>query len=154
MMRSCCLWVFPWRPISRQRILRRGCSRAFLASPPTFPMAIPGQSFPVKVHVAESGPLPIKIDSIELKTPGATGWGLQARGNSSGQLDGGKTFDSVFDVHIPDNAGYTRPYFELPSIEQPYYDLRDPQYREMPLAPYPLEAWVTASYHGVQIHLE
>jgi len=130
-----------------------GMFARFFGDPPTFPMAIPGQSFPVKVHVAESGPLPIKIDGIELKTPGTTGWGLQARGNSSGQLDGGRTFDAVFDVHIADNTGYTRPYFELPSIEQPYYDLRDPQYREMPLAPYPLEAWVTASYRGVQIHL-
>ena len=86
-----------------------GMFARFFGDPPTFPMAIPGKSFPVKVHVAESGPLPIKIDGIELKTPGTTGWGLQARGNSSGQLDGGRTFDAVFDVHIADNTGYTRP---------------------------------------------
>ena len=130
-----------------------GMFARFFGDPPTFSMAIPGQNFPVKVHVAESGPLPVKIDNIELKTPGTDGWGLQARGNTSGQLNGDTTLDAVFDVHIPDNAGYTRPYFERPSIEQPYYDLHDPQYREMPLAPYPLEAWVTASYGGVQIHL-
>ena len=61
--------------------------------------------------------------------------------------------DARFDVHLADNAAYTRPYFDRPSLDQPYYDLRDPQYRNLPLAPYPLQAQVTASYNGVQIHL-
>jgi len=130
-----------------------GMFARFFGDPPSFPMAIPGQSFPVKVHVVESGPLPIKIDEIALKSPGKGSWQLQARGNTATQLNGGSIFDALFDVQVPEDAGYTRPYFELPSIEQPYYDLRDSQYRGMPLAPYPLEAWVTASYQGVLLHL-
>ncbi len=130
-----------------------GMFARFFGEPPSFAMAIPGQNFPVKVHVAESGPLPIKIDGVELKSSGTQGWGLQARGSTSASLSGDSTFDAVFDVHVPEDAGYTRPYFELPSIEQPYYDLRDPQYRGMALAPYPLEAWVNVSYQGVKIRV-
>ena len=45
------------------------------------------------------------------------------------------------------------PTSDRPDLEQPYYNLREPKDRNRPLAPYPLEARVTASYHGVQIQL-
>ena len=34
----------------------------------------------------------------------------------------------------------TRPYFTRADEEQPYYDLDDPRYRNLSLAPYPLAA--------------
>ena len=39
---------------------------------------------------------------------------------------------------VPADAALTRPYFTRPDEEQPYYDLTDPRYRNLPLAPYPL----------------
>ncbi|MBV9435804.1 MAG: PIG-L family deacetylase, partial [Acidobacteria bacterium] len=51
------------------------------------------------------------------------------------------------------NAGYTRPYFSRPDIEQPYYNIDEPQYLNMPLAPYPLSAKVKFSYDGTPFEL-
>ena len=46
-----------------------------------------------------------------------------------------------------------RPYFTRPDEEQAYYDLTDPRYRNLSLAPYPLSATVRVSYRGAAVHL-
>ncbi|HUA98544.1 MAG TPA: PIG-L family deacetylase [Terracidiphilus sp.] len=125
----------------------------FMTQLPTFQMAIPGQQFPVLVHMAEASPVPVTIDKISLHLQGADDSAVHAEGDSAGALKGGGIFDARFGVQIPEDAPFTRPYFDRPGLEQAYYDLREPQYRDLPLAPYPLEAAVTASYHGVEIHL-
>ena len=132
--------------------LRAGGARA-RGDQPTFPMAIPGQHFPVLVHLAEGSASPIKIDKITLELEGSDGSAIRPEDVDSGQLEGGGVMNAVFDVNIPENAAYTRPYFDRPGLDQPYYDLRDPRYRNLPLAPYPLQARVLASYQGVQLQL-
>jgi hypothetical protein len=54
-------------------------------------------------------------------------------------------------VEASDSAAYTQPYFTRPSIEQPYYDVVQPQYLNLSTSPYPLRAWVEANYEGVQL---
>lgn len=125
----------------------------FRGDQPTFQVAIPGQHFPVLVHLAEGSSVPVKIDKVTLKLEGTDNSAIQAAGESSGQLDDGGIFDAHFEVHIPETARYTEPYFDRPGLEQPYYTVRNSQYREMPLAPYPLEARVAATYDGVPIQL-
>ena len=120
---------------------------------PTFPMAIPGQRFPVLVHLAEGSAVPVKIDKVSLELEGADASAVTPQGSDSGQLSGGAVMNAVFNVQIPETSGYTRPYFERPGLDQPYYDLRDPRYRNLPFAPYPLQARVVATYEGVQLHL-
>jgi len=51
------------------------------------------------------------------------------------------TFDAIYRLHVPGDADPTQPYFTRPSIEQPYYDLAKPEYRERSFAPYPLTAF-------------
>jgi hypothetical protein len=116
-------------------------------------MAIPGQQFPVRVHVADSGPVPVQIDNIALQFEQENGSSATADGATSGALQGDSVLEARFHVHLADNAAYTRPYFDRPGLEQPYYDLRQSQYRSLPLPPYPVRALATASYNGVQIHL-
>ncbi|MGA8531056.1 MAG: PIG-L family deacetylase, partial [Acidobacteriaceae bacterium] len=125
----------------------------FFGDQPTFQMAIPGQQFPVRVHVADSGPLPVQVDNIAVQFEQENGSSATAEGATSGALHPDSTLDARFDVHLADNAAYTRPYFDRPGLDQPYYDLRDQQDRNLALAPYPLRAEVTASYNGVQVHL-
>ena len=125
----------------------------FRGDQPTFQMATPGQQFPVLVHLAAGSPVSVKIDKVSLVMAGTDGSGIQPKGNDAGQLDGGGIFNALFEVQIPENAGYTRPYFYRPGLEQPYYDLRSAQYRDMPFAPYPLAAQATVTYNDVQIHL-
>jgi hypothetical protein len=125
----------------------------FMGDQPTFQMAIPGQQFPVLVRVADSGPVPVNIDRVAVKLTGDSGSAVHAEGDASGPLQGDAVISVRFAVHLPDDIPYTRPYFERPGIEQPYFTLRNPEDRNLPFAPYPLEAHVTASYHGVQIDL-
>lgn len=125
----------------------------FMGDMPTFQMAIRGQQFPVLVRVADSGPTPVTVEQVAVEVAGAAGSAVHPEGDVSGSLQGDAVFSARFGVHLPDNAPYTRPYFERPGLEQPYYTLRSPEDSNRPLAPYPLEAHVTASYHGAKIHL-
>ena len=125
----------------------------FMGDLPTFQMAIPGQQFPVLVRVADSGPVPVSIDKIAVELIGDSGSAVHAEGDVAGPLQGESVFSAHFVVHLPDEVPYTRPYFDRPGLEQPYYTLRNPEERNRPLAPYPLDAHITVSYRGVQIHL-
>ena len=122
-------------------------------SVPNFPMAIPGQKFRVMVHISDDGNAAVNVDSSSLDLEGANIPADTTAGKVSGPLDAGGILNTLFWVQIPEDASFTRPYFDRPSIDQAYYDLREPQYRNLPLAPYPLRANVDFTYHGVQLHL-
>jgi LmbE family N-acetylglucosaminyl deacetylase len=130
--------------------MRGGRARA---DGPTFPMAIPGQRFPVIVRLAEASAIPVKIDKISVEIEGGDSSSVQPQDKVSGQIDGGGTLNAVFAVQVPEKAQFTRPYFERQNIGQAAYDVPDPRYRTMALAPYPLQAHVLATYGDVQIHL-
>jgi LmbE family N-acetylglucosaminyl deacetylase len=61
--------------------------------------------------------------------------------------------DPVFTVHVSANAQPTAPYFTRPNIEQPYYDVSNPQWRDRPFAPYPLDAWAEFSFDRLPIRI-
>lgn len=130
-----------------------GMFARFMGDQPTFQMAIPGQEFPVKVHVADSGSLPVHVQNIALQFENESGSTVQPSGETSGDLKPESVLDAHFTVHLSDDASYTEPYFYRPGLEQAYYDLREPQYRDLPLAPYPLQAQVTFSYNGIPVQL-
>jgi LmbE family N-acetylglucosaminyl deacetylase len=120
---------------------------------PNFPMAIPGQKFRVIVHVADDGGAAVSVDKVALTLDGKGVDADTAASKDAGSLDAGSVMNTLFTVEIPDDAGFTRPYFDRPGLDQPYYTLRKAEYRNMPVAPYPLQANVEASYHGAKIEL-
>ena len=61
---------------------------------------------------------------------------------------------ATFRATVAADAGYTRPYFSRPSIEQPYYDMLDERYLSLPRAPYPLSASVEMTYDGAPIEVD
>jgi LmbE family N-acetylglucosaminyl deacetylase len=117
---------------------------------PNFPMAIPGQKFRVLVHMSDDGSAPVNVEASTLELNGDIIAADSAAGKTSGPIDRGGVLNTLFTVQIPELAGFTRPYFDRPSIDQPYYDLRDPKYRNLPVAPYPLQAKVRFSFHGAE----
>ena len=125
----------------------------FFRNPETFQVAIPGQQFWVKVHTTNPTSLPVQIESIGLETPQGEQWNVAPEGQTRGTLKSNQSMDARFTVHTPQNAGYTRPYFSRPDIEQPYYNIDQPQYLNLPLAPYPLSAKVKFSYDGTPFEL-
>ena len=65
----------------------------------------------------------------------------------------GQVSDSIFGLKVPEDAQPTKPFFTRPSIEQPYYDIANPAWRERSFGPWPLASWAEFSYDGVPIRL-
>jgi LmbE family N-acetylglucosaminyl deacetylase len=117
----------------------------FLGDPETFRMAIPGQTFGVKVHTVNQGSTPASLQKVSVESDIGPAWSVTSASATA--------VDSKFTVKVPDNATFTRPYFTRPDIEQSYYDIEMPQYLNRPLAPYPLVAWADWSFDGVPIRI-
>ena len=130
-----------------------GMFARFFRMQPSFQMAIPGQQFSVRVHLADGGGLPVQIKNVSLETVQTSKWNAAIDKPVAGTLDAGQAIDAHFHVSVPEDASYTQPYFQRPDIEQPYYDVLDKKYLNLPLAPYPLDAWVTLEFQGVELHL-
>lgn len=125
----------------------------FVRNPPTFQVAIPGQEFWVKVHTTSPTNMPVQLENVVLKAPQGEQWTIDPAKQSGGTLQGNQSMDVRFTVHVAPNAGYTRPYFTRPDIEQPYYDIQDPKYATLPLAPYPVSARLHFAFDGVPFEI-
>ena len=117
----------------------------------SFAYAVPGQDFDVKMHLDNPGQAALKINRMWIETPTGETWTVTPETPVAASLPAGQQLDQKFDVRIPDNAKATRPYFARPNEEQPYYDLLDERYLNLPLAPYPVTAWVEFSYEGAVV---
>jgi LmbE family N-acetylglucosaminyl deacetylase len=129
----------------------------FLGDPDTFRTAIPGQSFGVQVSLANQTAENVDVTRICLRAPVQSGqenwWTIQTKKEGQGRIVSGEKTDAEFRVTASSSIPYTRPYFSRPSIEQPYYDIQDPRYLNLPTAPYPLSAWAELRYQGVTLQL-
>jgi LmbE family N-acetylglucosaminyl deacetylase len=126
----------------------------FLGDPETFRVAIPGQTFGVKVHAVNQSPTPATLEKLSVESTTAPQWAITPPSASQQAKDAdSKPIDVKFTVKVPDNAAFTRPYFTRPNIEQSYYDILDPQYLNQPLAPYPLAGWAEWRFDGAPIRV-
>jgi LmbE family N-acetylglucosaminyl deacetylase len=128
---------------------------AFMGDPETFRIAIPGQTFGVKVHVVNQSPVPVTVDRVTVEPyEQKQAWSTTRPDfTAANQISANKAVDLKFTVTVPDDAEYTRPYFERPDIEQSYYDIRDERFLNRPLSPYPLAAWADFKYDGVPVRV-
>lgn len=126
-----------------------GMFARFFGTTSPFRVAIPGQKFAVKIHVANEGPAPVEVKAMKLVPGAGDSWTANAEGQVGGTLAAGAAQDVRFSVHAPDDAAFTRPYFTRPDIEQAYYNINSPKYLNHSLAPYPLSAEVEFNYDGV-----
>ena len=121
----------------------------FFGNLPTFTVAIPGQTFWVKVHTTSPTKAEVHLKNVTLDTPAHEKWTIEPADQPETVLQGNMAKDMRFKVQVPEDARYTRPYFSRPNIEQPYYDILEPQYLNLPLAPYPLAATLHFTFEGV-----
>ena len=123
-----------------------------MATPPMkLPSSVsPGESLRVRVHAAQATKA-TRLEKIWLDSQVGSPWQSKL---SNGIIDpAAATADPIFQVDVPDNAEPTAPYFTRPSIEQPYYDISNPAWRERSFAPYPLAAWAEFSFDGLPIRI-
>jgi len=118
---------------------------------PTFTIAIPQQSFAIEAQIYDEGPENVSVSSVEVIPSDGKNWNIHPApsGIRFDQVRGGTQAQWRFDMTVPPNAALTRPYFTRPDEEQPYYDLIDPRYRNLPLAPYPLAVYAHLSFQSV-----
>lgn len=125
----------------------------FMGDPETSRTAIPGQSLNVSVQAVNQSSVPVRLEKVSLEAEGQKSpWDI-AGGAPSGDLSGNKPVQARFVVKVPDDATYTRPYFSRPDIEQSWYDVLDPRYRNHSWVPYALTAWLDVSYEGVPVRI-
>jgi len=122
-------------------------------NPTTLSVAIPGQKVAVNVRVTDAGTEPVTVTNVGLAHASGHGWQLSGALTSPASLAAGATKAVRVAAVVPDDAEFTEPYYSRPSIEQPYYDIKDKQYTSLPNMPYPLSAHVAFQYRGVTLQL-
>ncbi len=125
----------------------------FGGASPTFTIAIPGQAFGVQVDISDQGPEGVALGSVTVAASDGKAWRIEPRAEPPKSIAGRQQAQATFSVAAPPDAALTRPYFSRKDEEQPYYDLDDPRYRNLSLAPYPLSATAAVSYRGATVHL-
>jgi len=110
----------------------------------------PGQDLYIEVH-AYQATSDTKLDKVWLESRTGDEWKSSVTGGAINPI--APVSDPVFTVHVADNAAPTAPYFTRPNIEQPYYDVSNPQWRGRSFAPYPLDAWAEFSFDGLPIRI-
>ena len=125
----------------------------FMGEPDTFRIAIPGQTFGVKVQIVNQSSIPVSLRRVSLKPVEAKWWSISDVRAATGDLTPNQLATATFRATVAADAGYTRPYFSRPNIEQPYYDILDERYLHLPRSPYPLSASAEITYNGVPIEL-
>jgi LmbE family N-acetylglucosaminyl deacetylase len=110
----------------------------------------PGEAFRVRVHTAQATPA-TRLDKVWLASQAGEPW---KNSLVSGAIDpAAPTADPIYQVQVPDDAAPTAPFFTRPSIEQPYYDISNPAWRERSFAPYPLAAWAQFTFDGLPLRI-
>ncbi len=119
----------------------------------TFSTAIPGQSFQVDSRLYNQSLDAVTVAGIDIVPSDGKRWSIHAASTTEETLRAGTEMRSQFKIQAPSDAVLTKPYFYRPNKEQPYYDLTDQRYRNLPFAPYPLSATARISYHGVPFEI-
>jgi LmbE family N-acetylglucosaminyl deacetylase len=109
----------------------------------------PGESFYVRMHTFHAAP-GVQLEKAWFVSETGSQW-QNGKAISTDHTE--STENAVFKVQVPENAEPTKPYFARPDIEQAYYDISNPAWREDSFAPWPLAAWAEFSFDGVPIRI-
>jgi len=113
----------------------------------------PGETFNVRIHTSSASPDAHLVKAwLQNATHDVTSRPFGPDGKLGDQTDP-PAVDSIFTLTLPVDAQPTQPYFTRPNIEQPYYDLAQPEYRERSFAPWPLAAWAEFTFDGLPIRV-
>lgn len=117
----------------------------------------PGTQFDVRLHVTSAEPWgagsDLRVTRTWIASPKNEQWQITRIGAPGLDVETSSAGDAVFQITVPRDAAYTRPYFTRPTPEQPYYDISSPGLLDQPFAPYPLAGWAEFTWHGVPIRI-
>jgi hypothetical protein len=93
------------------------------------------------------------LSKVMLETPQNEHWTVEREGAPGLDDPHSTSGDALFHVAVAQDAAPTAPYFSRPSVEQAYYDIAQPEYRNLSFAPYPVTSVATFDYDGVPVRL-
>jgi LmbE family N-acetylglucosaminyl deacetylase len=107
----------------------------------TFSIAVPGQTFTVTARLYNRGKLAITAPDIDLSAPAE--WKVTAVKQDKKDLATGEMTSAQFQVTVPENTPYTRPYWSRGNPEtETVYTVADSHTLTAPWPPYALHARV------------
>ena len=109
----------------------------------------PGETFNVRIHAARAV-ADVHLTKMGLEAPASGTWKVE---DPLAVANTDTTSDGIYKLKVPDDAQPTEPYFTRPNIEQAYYDLSAPQFRERSFAPWPLAACAEFTFEGLPIRV-
>jgi LmbE family N-acetylglucosaminyl deacetylase len=121
-----------------------------------------GGDWKTKAPEAEAPVAPARTAGEEAPptSAGAPAGGRGRRGGGDaptsalGPLAAGVAVDDFIAATVPADVEPTGPYFSRPSLEQAWYDIKDPRWLTLPTEPYPLSARVDYTFAGTHASVE
>jgi LmbE family N-acetylglucosaminyl deacetylase len=108
----------------------------------TFTIAVPGQTFTATARIYNRGKTTITHPDPQLFAP--AGWKISVLKPAAEKVDPGEMASAQFQITLPEDAAYTRPYWHRNNPEtDTIYTIDNPKYLTLPFPPYPLPATVT-----------
>jgi len=124
----------------------------FRGARPTFQMATPGLAFPVKVHLYQPELPSLAVKSLRVVGTSGKDWGV-SKPAVADAVTAQQPLDVTFQVKVPGDEPFTRPYFTRAGLQDSAYQIAPPALKNTPLAPYPLQAEAELSYEGATVRL-
>jgi LmbE family N-acetylglucosaminyl deacetylase len=110
----------------------------------TFTVAVPGQTFTATAHIYNRGKTPVARPNVQVWA--LPGWKVSVLKPPSEKIDPGEMTSTQFEITVPADAPYTRPYWSRKSVEaDTVYTIHNSRYLTLPFEPYPLPAGVVFS---------
>lgn len=127
-------------------------AQAFFQSRETFNVAIPGQQFSLTMNVVNRSPVRMSRGETIIVPRG--NWEIKAKTPLGDLPVNNSTLKSQFEVKVPDNAEYTRPYWSRANeLRDHVYQINKPEFLHLPFAPPDLVGWFNYEVEGVRFHL-
>jgi LmbE family N-acetylglucosaminyl deacetylase len=125
---------------------------SFPARRETFHVAIPGQRFSLTLRVTNRSPVQLERGKAGIARP--LGWEVIEKTPAGDLPVNNATLRTQFEVKVPDNATYTRPYWSRANEWRDHiYQINKPQYLHLPFAPPELFGVFSYEVDGVRFVL-
>lgn len=103
----------------------------------TFTVAVPGQTFTATARLYNRGKIVVTQSSAGISMP--PGWKSETLKQQGEKVGLGEMAGAQFQITIPSDAPYTRPYWSRKDQEtDTFYTIHDPRYATLPFPPFPL----------------
>ncbi|MEK7831469.1 MAG: PIG-L family deacetylase, partial [Acidobacteriota bacterium] len=100
----------------------------------TFNVAIPGQQFSLTMSVFNRSPLRTANNDPTIVLP--KNWQSYVKGGGAEQWASNSMMKAQFEIKVPDNAEYSRPYWSRQSeLRDHIYQINKPEFLHLPFAP-------------------